>query len=259
MRRAALAFALAAAVLAPPAAAESLRVVSAGAVEGAMRGMVKAFEAASGHSVALSFATATQMRARFVAGGEATDVIVAPPAVLAELDKAQRLAAGARPMLGRVGVGVAVKRGDPKPAIGSAEALKAALLAADGIVYNRASTGIYFEALAARLGIADAVKAKATLYDTGAAVLEHVGAGRGAARGRERELAIAPMTEIRLFLDKGIDPVGPFPAEVQNYTRYQAAVFKDAKAAKAAADFLAYLAGPAARAMLDAAGVEPAP
>jgi molybdate transport system substrate-binding protein len=236
---------------AAPAGAEALRIVSAGAVEGAMRGMVKAFEAASGHTAALSFATATQMRQRFVAGSETTDVLVAPPAVLADLAKADRLAAGARPMLGRVGVGVAVRRGAPKPDISSVEALKTALLAAEGVVYNRASTGVYFEGLIGRLGIADAVKAKATLYDTGAAVLEHVG------RSARRELAIAPTTEIRLFLDKGIDPVAPLPDAVQNYTRYQAAIFKDAKAAKAASDFLAYLAGPAARRALDDAGVEP--
>jgi molybdate transport system substrate-binding protein len=251
--RLAFAAACALALSLAPVRAEEVRVVSAGAVEGAMRGMAKAFAAASGHTVALSFATATQMRQRFVSGAESTDVLVAPPSVLADLAKAERLAPGARPMLGRVGVGVAVRRGAPKPDISSAEALKAALLAADRVVYNRASTGIYFEGLIGRLGIADAVKAKAALYDTGAAVLEHVGRGAG------RELAIAPMTEIRLFVDKGIDGVGPFPAAVQNYTAYQAAIFKDAKAANAAGAFLAYLAGPAARAALDAAGVEPAP
>jgi molybdate transport system substrate-binding protein len=43
--------------------------------------------------------------------------------------------------LGRVGVGVAVRAGAPVPDISNTEALKRAILAADSIVYNRASTG----------------------------------------------------------------------------------------------------------------------
>ena len=63
----------------------------------------------------------------------------------------------------------------------------------------------------------DRVKGKTTRYPDGAAVLEHVVAGKG------REIGFAAMTEILLYQGKGLSLVGPLPAAVQNYTAYRAA------------------------------------
>ena len=50
--------------------------------------------------------------------------------------------------------------------------------------------------------------------------------------------------------------VGPLPAEVQNYTSYEAAVMNGATAADAARAVLKLLATPAGKAAFVAAGVE---
>ncbi len=65
-------------------------------------------------------------------------------------------------------VGIAVKAGAAKPDIGSVEALKAALLQARSIAYSQiGASGVFFAELIQRLGIADAVNAKATIIPSG--------------------------------------------------------------------------------------------
>ena len=92
------------------------------------------------------------------------------------------------------------------------EALKQVLLAADSIVYNTASTGLYLDKLFAELRILDALKPKTTRYPDGASVMEHVIKGKG------NEIAFGAITEIKAFEPKGLRFVGPLPAEIQNYT-----------------------------------------
>ena len=100
----------------------------------------------------------------------------------------------------------------------SVDALKRALLAADSIVYNTASTGIYLDRLFERWGILEAIKPKTTRYPDGASVMNHVIGGKGT------EIGFGAMTEIRIYEPKGLRLVGPLPADVQNYTSYEAAV-----------------------------------
>lgn len=240
--------ALLAALAAPLAMAAQLSVLSAGAVEPALVPALAAFERASGHGVSLAFATAPRIRERILAG-EVFDVVIAPPAVLDDLALAGKVS-GARVSLGRVGIGVAVRADAPVPEIGDAQSFKRALLDADSLVYNRASTGLYFEGLLVRLGIDTQLQAKTTRHADGASVVEHVRTGRG------REIGIGAITEIMLFRDKGVRLVGPLPAELQNYTTYVAIAMPrpDAPADHAQA-LLAHLrAGSAAFA---AAGIEP--
>jgi molybdate transport system substrate-binding protein len=227
--------------------AAEVRVLSAGAVEPGLRPVIAAFEKASGHSVALSFAAAPQIRER-IAAGESFDVVIAPPAVLDALaaklvaEPAQRVA------IGSVGVGVAVRAGAPRPDISSPEAFKRALLEADSLVFNRASTGLYVEGLLKRLGLDAETASKTTRYADGAAVAEHV------MRGRGRELGIAAITEIMLMQDKGLQFVGPLPPGLQNLTAYAASATSAQPSAPARA-FLAHLASPEASATYRAAGI----
>jgi molybdate transport system substrate-binding protein len=79
------------------------------------------------------------------------------------------------------------------PDVATPEALRQALLDCESLVFNRASTGTYFERVLERLGIADAVSAKTTRYPDGAAVVEHV------IRSRGYEIGIGPVTEIRPY------------------------------------------------------------
>jgi molybdate transport system substrate-binding protein len=198
--------------------------------------------------VRITFNTAPEIRKR-IGEGETQDVVVAPPAAIDEFSKAGKVTQD-RTEVGRVGMGVVVRPGAPLPDISSADALKKSILDADSIVFNRASTGQYFEGLLKKMGIYEQVEKKTTRYPDGNAVMEHVLKGKG------REIGFGAITEILLHRDHGLRLVGPLPAEAQNYTRYTAAVMAGAPSANAAQEFVRYLGTPAAKAAFSAAGIE---
>jgi|SRR5215472_13866290 len=232
-----------------PALAAEINIISAGAVEPGVVAAADAFRKETGNEVKIKFATAPAIRQR-VSDGEATDVVIAPPAVIDELAKAGKLDASGRVPVGRVGVGVLVRNGAAKPDVSSADALKRALLDAESVVYNKASTGLYLEKLFERLGVGAEVKAKETRYPDGAAVMEHVIHGKG------KEIGFGAMTEIALYRDKGAQFVGPLPGDTQNYTGYAAAPSAGPDNHDGAAAFVKFLATPAAKAAFLAKGVE---
>jgi molybdate transport system substrate-binding protein len=229
------------------AGAAEIKVLSAGAIEPGLKATAAAFQKSTGHEVKITFNTAPQIRKR-IGDGELQDVVIAPPAVIEEFSKAGKLGQD-RANVGRVGMGVAVRPGAPVPDISGAEALRKSVLDAESIVFNRASTGIYFENLLKKMGIYEQVEKKTTRYADGAAVMEHVLKGKG------REIGFGPITEILLHRDHGLRLVGPLPAEVQNYTSYTAAVMAGARAS-AAQEFVRYLGTQAAKATFAAAGIE---
>ncbi len=232
-----------------PASGAELSILSGGAVEPGVTAAVELFRQQAGADVKVRFATAPAIRQR-IDGGEAADVVIAPPAVIDDLAKAGKLGGAGRTPVGRVGVGVVVRDGAPKPDISSTEALKRALIDAQSVVYNKASTGLYLERLFERLGIGAEVKAKETRYPDGAAVIEHVIHGTG------NEIGFGAITEIALYRGKGAQYAGPLPGDVQNYTPYVAAPSTAPANSEGAAAFLKFLGTPAARAALLAKGVE---
>ena len=249
------ALALAASLAAPGAEASDLRLLSAGAVEIGLAPALAVFERESGHVVRVEFAAAPALAGRFQAP-PGYDAVIAPPAVLDTLARAG-VVGSERVPVGKVGIGVAIRTGVAAPDIGSVEALKQSLLAADSVAFNRASTGLYVETLLVKLGVADAVNAKATRHADGAAVMKHL-----LASSRPGEFGLGAMTEIVLFKDQGLRLVGPLPAAVQNYTSYLASAAvppgADAARAGAATALLRFLDSPRARRIFADAGIEAA-
>jgi len=231
------------------AAAADVKVLSAGAVEPGLLHAAEQFERASGSEITVQFNTAPQLTRR-LAEGEVADILIAPPAILDEQAKNGRISTQGRIMLGRVGAGVVVRASAPSPDIANIEALKQAMLNADSIVYNTASSGLYLEKLFERIGIAEQIKAKTTRYPNGEDVMDHIIKGKG------NELGFGAITEIKLFEPKGLKLVGPLPPDIQNYTSYGAALMSNAPSADAAKAFLTYLATPEAKQIFAAAGIE---
>jgi len=250
MRALVLATVLAATVAVPGAGAADIKVLTAGAFKQVVLALVPDFEKTTGHKVTLDNDTVGALVKR-IEGGEAFDVAILSPAAIDSLTKAGKIAPGA-PALARVGVGVVIKAGAPPPDITTVDAFKQALLAAKSVAYidpaAGGSSGIYVAGLLDRLGIADAVKAKARLIK-GGAVAEHVAAG-------EAEIGIHQISEILPV--KGAILVGPLPKEIQNYTVYAAGVGAAARDGDAAKALVAFLSGPAAAPVLQAKGMEPA-
>jgi molybdate transport system substrate-binding protein len=232
-----------------PASGAGISIISGGAVEPGVSAVVDLFRKETGAEVQVRFATAPAILQR-VGGGEATDVVIAPPAVIDELAKAGKIDAARRAAVGRVGVGVVVRDGASMPDLSSTDALRHALIDARSVVYNKASTGLYLEKLFERLGVGAEVKAKETRYADGASVIEHVIHGSG------NEIGFGAITEIALYRGKGAQFAGPLPGDAQNYTSYAAAPSAVPANGEGAAAFLKFIGSPAARAAFLARGVE---
>jgi molybdate transport system substrate-binding protein len=233
------------------AAAAEIKVLTAGAFKQVLLVLVPDFEKQTGHKVILENDTVGALTKR-IEGGEAFDLAVLTPAAVNDLSTKGKFVAGSRTNLGRVGVGVVVKEGAPKPDISSVDAFKKTLLAAKSVAYidpaAGGSSGIYVAGLLDKLGVAADVKPKAKLIP-GGAVAEHV------ARG-EAEIGIHQISEILPV--KGITLVGPLPADIQNYTVYAAGLGANGKESEAAKALLKTLSGPAAADVLKSKGMEPA-
>ncbi|MEO6017685.1 MAG: substrate-binding domain-containing protein [Polaromonas sp.] len=229
------------------AAAAEIRVLSAGAIEPGLKAAAAVFERQTGHVVNITFNTAPELKKR-MDGSPAFDVVIAPPAVIGEFAASGKLAE-TRANVGRVGMGVAVREGAPVPDMSSAEAMKRSVLAADSLVFNRASTGLYLEGLLKKMEVYPQVEAKTTRYPDGASVMEHV------IRGKGNEIGFGAMTEILLYQGKGLKFVGPVPAEVQNYTSYTGAPLASGKQQALAQQFVTFLSGPVGKPLFVAAGV----
>ncbi len=245
--RNALAGALMTTTLANTAFAADIAVLSAGAIEPGIKAAATAFEKQTGHSINITFNTAPELRKR-MEGNPAFDVVIAPPAVIADFAAASKLAA-ARANVGRVGMGVAVRDGAPAPDISSAEAVKKAVLAAESLVFNRASTGLYLEGLLKKMDMYTQIESKTTRYADGSSVLEHVIKGKG------NEIGFGAMTEILLYTSKGLKLVGPLPADIQNYTSYIAAPVATGQQQVLAQQFVTFLSGPVGKPLFVAAGI----
>jgi molybdate transport system substrate-binding protein len=231
------------------AAADDLKVLSAGAVEPGLSKLVEQFTRETRKKVKVQYATAPQLNRR-LSGGELADVLIAPPGVMNEQLRRGRIDEAAHFVIGRVGVGVVVRLGSPEPDIANLERFKQSVLGADSIVYNQASTGLYLENLFELLGIGEQLKPRTTRFATGEEVLEHMLNGRG------YEIGFGAMTVIRQFEPKGLKLVGPLPEQIQHRTAYIAGLMTEAPTEDVGRDFLRFLGAPAAKATLTAAGIE---
>jgi CubicO group peptidase (beta-lactamase class C family) len=174
-------------------------------------------------------------------------VIVADDS-LSQLIKNGRVLADSRVALARSGIGMAVRKGAPKPDIGSVDALRRTLLQAKSIAYSASVSGQYLTTeLFQRLGIADQVMGKSRRIDR-----ERVGAV--VARG-EAEIGFQQISE--LLPEPGIDVVGPLPPEVQRVTVFSAGVAASSTNADAARALIRFLASSEAAGTVRASGLEP--
>jgi molybdate transport system substrate-binding protein len=228
-----------------PALAVEINVLSGQAVEPGLVVAVDTFRKQTGTNVKITFATAPEIRRR-VEAGETTDVVIAPPAVLDDLAKSGKVDGTARVPVGRIGVGVVIRDGAPKPDVSTTDALKRAVLDADSVIYNRASSGLFVEGLLQRLGLAEQIQAKTKRY-AGTDMIEPLIKGKG------KEIGFMPVAEILHFRGRGLQLVGPLPADIQNYTSYAAEPASKSEVARA---FVRFLGSPVAKGIFVAAGIE---
>lgn len=228
------------------AAAAEVKVFSTIGVRSVMLELGPRFEGATGHKLVISFDVANALKRRIDAG-ESFDVAILTVPVMDDLIKHNKIIADTRVNVARSGMGLAVRAGAPKSDISSTDAFKRALLSAKSITYPKEGlTGIHIAKVLERLGIAEAMGAKATL--TGAESPAEL-----VARG---DIEIAAHIIPELLAVKGVDFLGPLPSELQNYIVLPAGVGASAAEPQAAREFLKFLTGPVAVPIIKSKGYE---
>lgn len=228
--------------------AAELKVIAGAGFSPALRELGLQFERMTGHTLVIQYGIGGALE-KWLDSGEAFDLAIIPARLLDDVAKQGRIADGTRNVIGRVGIAVATRAGVPKSNINSVEAFKRALLSATSVAYlPESAVGIHVAKVFERLGIAGQMKAKTKAPNSVEHLVQAVASG-------EAELGFAPST---IFASaSGVEPVGPFPSELQSYIVYTIGVGVAVAQPEAARDLLRYLMSPKATAIMKAKGVEP--
>jgi len=226
-----------------------ITLVAPGGIRAPIVELIPGFEQKTGYKVKATFGSGLGTKKQVVQGDPFDVPIVQPP--YPDVLASGNVVASSETPLASVAVGVAVRKGAPKPDISTPEAVKRMLLAAKSISYPNpsggAAAGVSFDETLKKLGIADQVEGKVKRAQGGA------GAMALAAKG-EVEIGLTFMSEMD---DPGIDIVGPLPREISPPTVLVGFVSSHAKDPKAAKALLDYLSGPDAAPVYKAKGMMP--
>jgi molybdate transport system substrate-binding protein len=245
--------AVAACALVLPAIADAadIRILSPGATEGALSEILPQFEKATGHKTSIEYGPVGGLAAR-VAKGEAVDVVILSDAVADQLRDQGKTAAGSQVVIAKVGIGLFVRKGDPKPDIGTADAFRRALANAKVIAYGDPKLGgsasIVVAELLKSLDPTGSIAAKTRLVPPAKPLVDLVAAGGV-------DFGFQPISQI--YLDPRIDYAGPLPSPYQYYTPYVASRVATSAQQTAYQALIDFLSTPESVAVWRSKGFEP--
>jgi len=210
--------------------------------------LIPQFERSSGHKVVAQYGLPPALIKK-VDAGEPFDVLVLSYDVEG-LVKQGKLAAGSRTVLGRIGIGVAVRKGAPKPDFSTVEAFKRSMLNAKSIATSgEGSSGRYVDSLIERLGIAAQVRPK----------IKSGGSGTSAQLVSNGEVDFVVSGLPPLIGTPNIEWLGYLPEAINHWLLFSGGLSPHAKEPEAGRAFLEFLTTPAAVAVWKENGLEPAP
>ena len=224
----------------------SITVLSSLATREAYLELVPQFEQSTSTKVATTWAGTVDINKR-MAAGEVFDLVISSNAAIGELTNQGKIVAGTGTVLAKAGIGIGVRKGAPKPDVGTPDAFKRALIAARTVGLSTGPSGVYLEKLFERLGLADAVKAKTRLIPSGGTVSTLLANG-------EAEIGFQQVSEIAHA--EGVDYVGPLPAELQLISVFTAGVHTGAAHPDQAKALVKFLTAPASIAVMKKHGLE---
>lgn len=237
---------------ASPAFAAEIRVITSGAFTEAYKKLIPIYEQATGHTVISAFGASIgnapdSIPSRF-ARGERFDLVILSEGGLEALVREGKVLPGSRIDLARSQIGVAVRKGTPRPDISTVEALKQTLLNAKSVAYSASASGTYLSTeLFPKLGVEERLKV------TGKKIFsERVGAV--VARG-DAELGFQQVSELIYF--KELDFVGTLPEEVQQTIFFSAGLVAGSQQAEVARHLARFLASPAVADIVRPTGLDP--
>ena len=183
------------------------------------------------------------------ARGEKFDLVILSEGGLEALMKDSKLVAGSRVDLARSQIGVAVRKGTPKPDISSVDALRQSLLNAKSVAYSASASGTYFSTeLFPKLGIAEQMQVTAKKI-----MSERVGAV--VARG-DAELGFQQVSELIYF--KELDFVGTLPESVQQTIYFSSALVQGSTQTEVASHLVRFFTSPSVAEIVRSTGLDPA-
>jgi len=233
--------AAAALTLGGPAHATEIKVLSTNALKTVLEELGPKFEQSSENKLTITWGTTTQLKTQ-IEEGAALDAALVTDAVADDLIKRGKLAT--RTALARSGIAVAVKKGAPKPDLGSADDFKKMLLSAKSIAWvEQGQSGIYLKGLFQRLGVAEQIKNK---------LISVKAAGQAVADG-EAEIGFTQISEVLPYA--GAEVGGMLSPDIQLFTNFVIGVRdKDSTPTEA---LVRFLTTPAAATVIKLKGLEP--
>lgn len=223
----------------------NLVVLSTNAVKSSLEQLLPQAEKAVGRKLAVEYSSTAALKQR-IAAGATFDATILSREALDDLTKQSKLAPGG-PDVARGGIGVGIRAGEPKPDIRTGEALKQFLLNAKSITYTEnGASRPFIDAMLRKMGIEAALKSRTMLEPPGRAP-ELVGEGKA-------EVVLTLMSEIMPV--KGVQLIGPLPAEHQNYVVLAATASSSTKETAAVRALIAFLKSPTAAQVYREQGLE---
>jgi molybdate transport system substrate-binding protein len=221
----------------PDVAAQTtnVHVLSSVGLKGVIDEMLPKWERVIGRRIEVQFSAAAAIKQRIDAGEE-FDVAILPTGLIDALVKEGKISDGTRVEIARAGIGIGVRSGAPKPDIGTPEKLKQVLISAKSITYpangaSRSSIENMFE----HLGIANEIRLKTIFPNEEGGPQASVAAGNA-------DLVITLVSEI--VSSRGIELIGPLPAELQSYIVFSAGVGTNVSNAEAAKALIKLISDP---------------
>lgn len=251
-------FALQAAIhgAAQSGAVEGLKVLSAVGLRQVMLALAPTFEQETGHRLAVTFDSGAVI-ARRVRNGESADVVIIPRGALDDLARAGIAVTTSVVNVASSSVGLAVRKGAPKPDISSVDAVRRTLLAAKSIARPDpalgGSSGVHIEQMLERLGIAADVRPKTILASHPDREEEMPGAFVASGRA---EIALHQIQE--LMPVPGIEVVGPLPGDLKGAFLFSAGLLAGTTREVLGRQLLDFLRRPQTLALIKSKGMEPA-
>ncbi len=260
MRRILLSAVAVATVLCVSSAARAqteVTLIAPGGIRAPIEQLIPGFEKMTGYKVNATFGSGGGTKQQVIRGDVFDVPIVQPP--LPDVIASGNVVESTATPLASVAVGVAVKKGAPRPDISTTEAVKKMLVSANSIVCPDAATGaaagVSINEMLKRLGIDDQIEPKLKRpkgngpggAGGGAVVSAMVGRG-------EAEIGMTFISEMN---DPGIEIVGPLPREVIPWTPLVGFVSAHSKNPEAAKALLKYLSSPEAAAVYKSLGMQP--
>lgn len=199
----------------------TLHIISAGAAQMLINEIAPAFSSMAGDNIDAVFGSAGSMKERLLSGAPC-DILIITSALMNEVSAAGHVLPETIQSIGSTSIGIAVPAGGARPDISSPAALKASLLAAEGIYFadaQRGTAGRHVMTVIQRLNILTDVQDALKQYSSGPAAMA------GLAKSTKKN-AVGCTQISEILYTKNIELVGPLPSKLGLTTQYDIAICK---------------------------------